>query len=103
MNDDLGQSEFDFISFGGETYEAEHDQDRLARQLRRVRYAMQDGEWRTLYEIEAMTGDSVQSISARLRDFRKERFGSHTVNRRRRGPEKRGLFEYQLILHQEAS
>ena len=99
----MDQSEFDFTYFSGETYEPEHDQDRLRRQLHRVRTAMQDGEWRTLYEIEAITGDSVQSISARLRDFRKERFGSHTVNRRRRGPEKRGLFEYQLILHREAS
>lgn len=98
MNGDA-QSEFNFTYFSGETYEAEHDHDRLFAQLYRVRGAMQDGEWRTLYEIEAITGDSVQSISARLRDFRKERFGSHTVNRRRRGLEKRGLFEYQLILH----
>ena len=87
------------MRFSGDTYDPEHDHDRLKAQLTRVWAVMKDGEWRTLYEIAAITFDSVQSISARLRDFRKERFGGHTVNRRRRGPEKRGLFEYQLILH----
>jgi hypothetical protein len=85
--------------FSGATYEAVHDRDRLAAQLERVRRLMQDGEWRTLFEIEAATGDPVQSISARLRDLRKERFGSHTVNRRRRGPERYGLFEYRLVIN----
>jgi hypothetical protein len=102
MNEDSVQSKFDFnrgIYFSGATYQAEHDRDRLLRQMERVRACMKDGEWRTLYEIQAVTGDSVQSISARLRDFRKQRFGSHTVNRRRRGLERRGLFEYQLILY----
>ena len=93
----MNQLDLDFRA-DGSTYEAEHDRERLFAQLNRVREVMKDGEWRTLFEIEASTGDPTQSISARLRDFRKERFGNHTVNRRRRGPEKRGLFEYQLIL-----
>jgi len=84
--------------FSGDTYQPEHDRDRLARQLGRVREAMKDQEWRTLWEIQALTGDPLQSVSARLRDFRKERFGSHTLNRRRRGEPSRGLFEYQLVL-----
>lgn len=87
------------MRFSGGTYEPEHDHDRLKKQFLRVRSVMKDAEWRTLFEVESIIGDPVQSISARLRDFRKERFGGHTVNRRRRGPEKRGLFEYQLILH----
>jgi hypothetical protein len=87
------------MRFSGGTYNHDSDHDRLKAQLVRVRNVMKDGEWRTLYEIEAITGDSVQSISARLRDFRKDRFGAHTVNRRRRGPDKRGLFEYQLIVN----
>jgi hypothetical protein len=89
------------MHFSGATYEAAHDQDRLAAQLERVRRLMQDGEWRTLPEIADITGDPLQSISARLRDLRKERFGGHTVNRRRRGPERYGLFEYQLAMNEE--
>ncbi len=85
--------------FGGVTYEPELDESRLHAQLNRVRKLMGDAEWRTLFEISAVTRDPEQSISARLRDFRKERFGGHTVNRRRRGEGRRGVFEYQLILH----
>jgi hypothetical protein len=59
---------------------------------------MKNGKWRTLAEIEEATADSVASISARLRDFRKEHFGAHTVNRRPRGDRIRGLYEYQLIV-----
>jgi hypothetical protein len=80
--------------FSGETYEPGEDRDRLLRQLWRVFYLMKDAHWRTLFEIQQLTGDPTQSVSARLRDFRKERFGSHAVNRRRIGP---GLFEYQLV------
>ena len=82
----------------GSTYEAVPDQSRLNAQLRRVVVAMRDGAWRTLGEIEGVTGDGQTSISARLRDLRKERFGVSTVERRRRGDEGRGLFEYRLLL-----
>lgn len=87
------------IYFSGDTYEPEYDRDRLAQQLERVRTLMADSEWRTLNEIAGVTGDMVQSISARLRDFRKKRFGSHTVLRQRRGPPGDGLWEYRLILN----
>jgi hypothetical protein len=86
------------MNFGGDTYEPDLDHDRLKAQLYRVLDLMRDREWRTLFEIAGVTGDPPQSVSARLRDFRKEKFGSHTVNRRRRGPAELGLFEYQLIL-----
>ncbi len=85
--------------FGGVTYEPELDENRLRAQLRRVYNVMKDATWRTLVEISAVTRDPESSVSARLRDFRKEQFGGHTVNRRRRGEGRRGLFEYQLILH----
>jgi len=35
------------------------------------------------------------SVSARLRDLRKEKFGGHVVERR---AVKRGLFEYRVIV-----
>ena len=84
--------------FGGSTYEPEHDETRLNKQLRRVYDAMKDGEWLTLDEIAGKTGDQCQSISARLRDFRKPRFGGHEVQRRRRGEPSQGIHEYKLCL-----
>ncbi len=96
-NEELGRwkdSEFD-----GVTYEPKFDADRLRGEIARVyRFMKQIRErWWTLKEISYHTGDPEASISARLRDLRKAKFGSHTVNRRRRGDPKRGLFEYQLL------
>lgn len=82
--------------FDGKTYEAPLDYERLGRQLLAVLSVVKDGRWRTLSEVAAETGEPEASISARLRDLRKEKFGGHTVERRRRGEEKRGLFEYRL-------
>lgn len=81
------------VRFDGETYEHDKDQSRLAAQLGRVRMLMADARWRTLEEISAVTGDPPASVSARLRDLRKERFGKHQVDRRRRT---KGTFEYRL-------
>lgn len=80
-----------------ETYEPEHDQVRLGKQALAVMELMRDGKWRTLREItEEIGGGSEAGVSARLRDFRKSAFGGHTVNRRRRGAESAGVFEYQV-------
>lgn len=87
--------QFDFY-FGGNTYEPEYDQQRLGKQLMRVKKLMMDNRWRTLQEIERVTGYPQASISARLRDLRKKRFGSYEVLRRRHGEAARGLFEYRL-------
>jgi hypothetical protein len=81
----------------GATYVHELDGQRLHRQHNRVCALMRDGVWRTLAEIAAATGDPEASVSARLRDLRKPRFGSYLVDRQRRGP---GLFEYRLRVGQ---
>ena len=81
----------------GATYEPEFDEHRLGAQMRRVRAVMVDGEWRTLYELATLVGAPEASVSARLRDLRKRRFGSHVVERRRRGAPAHGLFEYRLV------
>ena len=86
------------LRFDGETFEPEHDRARLSGQLGRVRSLMRDGAWRTLAEIVAVVGGSEAGVSARLRDFRKRQFGSHEVERRRRGDAADGLYEYRLIL-----
>lgn len=82
--------------FDGETYEPEKDKERLSGQIQRVWRAILPGAWMTLDEIARITGDQHQSISARLRDLRKDRFGGWTIERRRRGDPKAGLFEYKL-------
>lgn len=86
--------------FDGETYDPSLDGDRLKRQLSRVWGIMflNQRQWLTLQEIRRECGDPVQSISARLRDFRKAKFGGHDIQRRKRYAPGRGVFEYRLRL-----
>jgi hypothetical protein len=85
--------------FNGADYKHERDSERLTNQHADIFNLMADGEFRTLSQIEALTGHHESSISAQLRHMRKERFGSHIVNRRHI---LNGLFEYQLIVNTEA-
>ena len=71
--------------FDGETYDHARDQVRLGKQAYAVFNVMQDGRWRSLRQISDAAGCPEASASARLRDFRKERFGSHAVERENRG------------------
>ena len=88
------------LNFDGETYDKELDQVRLTVQLYKVYNYMKDGKWRTLSELSYVVGGATQSLSARLRDLRKERFGEHTVDRRRvEGLEKKGQWEYRLVVN----
>ena len=97
MSDQLDLFEGRMPPFDGSTYEPEFDCERLGTQMRKVYRVMFDGAWRTLPELSEKTGYPQQSISARLRDLRKEKFGSHRVARRARGERVRGLFEYRLV------
>ena len=75
------------------------DRVRLSRQHWRVwHYVLaQKGRWLRLVEIAGALDLPEQSVSARLRDFRKERFGAHTVDRRRsREP---GVYEYRVTVN----
>ena len=85
--------------FDGITYDHERDGERLESLLERVKRLMSDGRWRTLAEISRITGGSESSVSARLRDFRKERFGGHDVESRNVG---RGLHQYRVRFHDYA-
>jgi len=76
----------------GETYSPPRDRDRLNRQARLVYLAILDDRWHTLPELASVTGQPEASISARLRDLRKPRFGGHIVERRYAG---NGLWEYR--------
>lgn len=87
------------LDFDGETFDPVQDRIRLNRQSRNVFNLMKDEKWRTLTELSETLRAPTTSISARLRDMRKKRFGSHTVNRRRVHG---GVFEYQLVENPEA-
>lgn len=89
----------------GDTFDPEKDEVRLNKQMLEVYYFTKQGEWRTLgwlaRNIEWWFKHPISeaSISARLRDFRKPRFGAHTVERRR--TDVPGLFEYRLIWNEK--
>jgi hypothetical protein len=87
-------------SFGGSTFNEVRDEDRLRAQLSRVYAVMHDGVWRTLKIISRETNDPEASVSARLRDFRKHKFGGHTVERKYLHD---GLWEYRLLVRKRKS
>lgn len=90
---DLQQHE---MYFDGQTYDHDRDRERLKGLMLKVYNAMMDGEWRTLRQLtEEIGAGSEASVSARLRDLRKERFGSHTVEREYID---RGVWKYRLVL-----
>lgn len=99
MTPDQLDMDFSRARFDGRTIDPTLDNARLRGQIHRVFICMQDGVWRTLGEIESATTDPQASVSARLRDLRKARFGGYLVNRRRRGEPEDGLFEYQLVIY----
>jgi len=82
--------------FDGPAYDPSRDHARLTSQMQRIKTLMADQAWRTLAEIESVTGDPPASISAQLRHLRKKRFGSYVVERRQRGTTA-GLYEYRVL------
>jgi hypothetical protein len=89
---------------GRATYNAARDHDRLSRQYDHVFAVMRDGKPRTLASIRREAArrfhmrHSIASISARLRDMRKKRFGRHIVNRDYVGA---GLWQYTVIVRKQ--
>jgi hypothetical protein len=97
MKDRLGDTPFappPARAFDGGTYEPGKDYARLNGQLRRVASLMSDGQFRTLAEIASVAGGTEASVSARLRDLRKERYGAREVERQRVAG---GLYRYRLV------
>jgi len=95
---ELFQKAWELIArFDGPCYDPPQDRERLTGQIQRIFNLMRDSRWRTLSEIQAITGDHEASVSAQLRHLKKDRFGGHTLSKRRRGEGRRGLWEYQII------
>jgi RIO-like serine/threonine protein kinase len=84
---------WDMPDFDGATYEADRDHDRLGKQMVAVRDMAMNWEWITLQTLAELTGYPEASVSARLRDLRKPKFGSYTVERRYEGG---GLWSYRV-------
>lgn len=84
------------MPFDGKTYDSTQDRGRLTAQLDDVRKLMLDGAWHTLEQIANAVSAPQASVSARLRDLRKDKFGGYTVERER-VPGGNGLHRYRLI------
>lgn len=81
------------MTFDGETFDEPRDGKRLKRQLNDVRNLMIDGNFRTLMEIAIAIGAPESSVSARLRDLRKLKFGGYIVEKQYLGD---GLYTYRV-------
>lgn len=81
--------------FDGRTYEPKLDHARLGSQLQGVYEVLKRGGWHTLASLATAVGGTEASVSARLRDLRKDKFGGFTVERRRVADS--GLHEYRLV------
>jgi hypothetical protein len=77
----------------GESFSRERDGARLNKQAQDVFNFMSLGRWSTLREISKATGHPEASVSARLRDLRKPKFGGFTVERRALS---KGLWQYRM-------
>ena len=81
------------LFFDGRTYVHERDGGRLASQHKRVLSALEAGGWWTLRELSLATGAPEASVSARIRDLKKARFGSHKIESQY---VRRGLWQYRM-------
>jgi hypothetical protein len=80
--------------FGGDTYDPDRDGSRLQHQLAAITAAMKDGAWHTLAELHQTCGAPEASVSARIRDLRKAKFGSHQIES---AYVERGLWRYRMV------
>ena len=82
--------------FDGSDYRPERDDARLDKQIDRVKKACRSGVPMTLAAIAKETGDPEASISAQLRHLRKEKHGSHSVDKIHVS---HGLYLYKVTLN----
>jgi hypothetical protein len=75
-------------------------QPKLRKDLVAIKRAMNGKGWQTLWTIGSrvyelsQTHMEPQTVSARVRDLRKEQYGGHDVQRRYAG---NGIYEYKLF------
>ena len=71
------------------------DMQRLGTQRADVWRLLKLGRWWTLADLAAHSGHPEASVSARIRDFRRPKYGSHSIQRRR-APGTDATWEYRL-------
>ena len=82
-------------NFDGADYQPERDQDRLSKGFERVREFMEGKPPMSVEEIMFGAGmKSATSTSSMIRNLRKKKFGSRTVERTYVS---NGLYKYQLL------
>ena len=86
-------------SIDGASYNPAVDGSRLSKQFLDVWNCLKIGGWWSLADIESYTGHPQSSISARIRDFRKAKFGSHNTERKR-AEKRKGTFVYRLVVNE---
>lgn len=77
----------------GQSFSRKRDGARLNKQAQDVFNVMADGRWHTLSDISGKTNHPEASVSARLRDLRKPKFGGFTVERQALS---KGLWQYRM-------
>lgn len=77
----------------GQTFDHKRDGARLNKQAQDVFNLLANGQWYTLDQISYCTNHPQASVSARLRDLRKPKFGGFTVEKRNLG---KGTWIYRL-------
>ena len=79
--------------FDGDDYVADRDNARLTNQIDKVRMYMENAGYLTVKQIAADLKQPEPSVSAQIRNLRKDRFGARTVNREYRG---NGCYAFKL-------
>ena len=87
------------IKFDGDDYIHGRDKARLTGQLHKIYFYILNGKWVTLKQIAEATGAPEASISAQLRNLRKERFGGHTIEKEF---VKNGIYRYRFVQKEPA-
>lgn len=80
--------------FDGADYQPDRDKQRLTTGQHKVRMYMENAGWKTIMQISEALDMYPPSVSADLRNLRKERFGGRTVDRRY---VRNGVYEYYLV------
>lgn len=84
------------LDFDGRTIDEDPDAPkRLTGLMLRVWECVKDGSWWTLPDLARAAQGSEPSVSARLRDFRKSRFGGFEVERELIG---HGVYRYRVVV-----
>ena len=87
------------MMFDGRTFDPEQDGQRLTSQLERVKGILLDGKVHQKADLMMAAGvfDSA-SLTARIRDLRKEKFGGYDVVSKRVAG---GIWCYQMIIEKQ--